>query len=658
MAGESYPARLRVSGARPIPMPPHQLQQLLQQAVTHHRAGRLEDAAGLYRRIRVVAPRNFDAVHLSGVIELQRGRTAEAVDLLRKASSLNPQAAMCRMRLGLALVTSGRPKEAEPELREALRQQPDLVEGWDNLAFCLKTQDRLKEAVECHERVLQINPRYAAGWYNYGLTLSLYGRVGEALRCHERALAADPKYAKGHYGRAQALQQLNRPAEAVEAFELYLASDPKNIEAQGYRLFALNNLDTVSPEYLFEQHAAFGRALGATPVPAFEHERDPERKLRVAIISPDLRSHSCAYFLEPLLTHLDGARFELFLYLDHFREDAITQRFKAMAAGWRKIVGQPNATVEKLVREDRPDIVIDLAGHTGSINRLPIFARHLAPVQINYLGYPHSTGLPAIGYRLTDEIVDPSGVAEAFAVERLVRFAPTAWCYQAPVTAPEVSVSPCLATAEAPFTFGCFNNLGKVTDTTLRLWGRILAAVPDARFLFKGRGLDDQVTREWLLARFARCGLPSDRVELLGRTDETSQHLSLYSRMDVSLDTTPYSGTTTTCESLWMGVPVITLAGDRHAARVSASLLTAVGHSEWVAKDGDEYVAKAVAFAGDRLALAKVRAGLREEMRRSPLCDAAGQSQHFAAALRGCWREWCSGQPADGHAAKIVATSS
>lgn len=623
-------------------MPPTQLQQLLQQAVTHHRAGRLDEAASLYRRIRSVAPRNFDALQLSGVVELQMGRAAEAADLLRKASALSPQSAVCRMRLGLALVSAGRAREGEPELREAVRLQPDLAEGWDNLAFCLKTQDRLKEAVECHERALQLNPRHAAGWYNYGLTLSLYGRVGEALRCHERAIATDANYAKAHFGRAQALQQLNRPAEAVEAFTRYLEREPRNFDAQSHRLFALNSLDTLSRDYVFAQHVAFGRLLGTAPMPEFPHDPAPGRRLRVAFISPDLRTHSCAYFLEPLLRHLDREQFELFLYHDHFREDEVTRRFQQGAAGWRKIVGQPNATVEKTIRADQPDILVDLAGHTSSINRLPLFARHLAPVQINYLGYPNTTGVSAVGYRFTDAVADPVGEADAYAVERLVRFAPTAWCYQPPAEAPEVSASPCLASSEAPITFGCFNNLSKVTDATLRLWSRILAAVPGSRFVCKGRGLDDADTHAWLLERFRAAGFPLERVELIGRTAGVAEHLALYARMDVSLDTLHYSGTTTTCEALWMGVPVITLAGDRHAARVSASLLSALGRTEWVAADADAYVRIAVQLAADRAALASVRAGLRAEMQRSPLLDHTGQAARFAAALRCCWENWCS----------------
>ncbi len=622
-------------------MTPAQLQSLLQQGIVHHRAGRLPEALALYQRVRVAAPRNFDAVHLAGVVALQQGRATEAIDLLTRARQLNPASAPCAMRLGLACMAAGRAREAEPHFRAALAQQPDFVEGWNNLAYCLKAQDRLKEAVECHERATALDPQNAVSWYNYGLTLSVYGRVGDALACHDRALAADPHYAKAHFGRAQALQQGHRIPEAIEAYGRYLRLEPKNFDAHSYRLFALNYLDDLTREQAFAEHAAFGRLLGETPSPDFPHEPAPTRRLRLAVFSPDLRAHSCAYFIEPILRHLDPAAFEIYLYHDHFREDAVSQRLKSIAAVWRNFVGQPGRVVEERIRADQPDILIDLAGHTGMTNRLPLFARHLAPVQITYLGYPNTTGVPAIGYRFTDAIADPAGDADAFATEQLVRFAPTAWSYQPAEGAPEPGEPPCRAGAEAPITFGCFNNLAKVNDATLRLWADLLAAVPHSRLLLKGRGLGDDSVRQRYRQRFAAAGLPADRVELLERTAQTEEHLALYRRVDVALDTFPYHGTTTTCEALWMGVPVVTRLGDRHVARVSASLLQAVGHPEWIATSADDYVRIAAALAADRERLRDLRAHLRTEMLMSPLLDHAGQAERFGQAVRRCWTAWC-----------------
>ncbi len=619
-------------------MSPAQLQHLLRDAVSHHRAGHLDQAEALYRRVRAALPRNFDAVHLLGVIALQRGRNIEAIELLTKALHINPNAHVVAMRLGLALISVGKPAEAEGHLRRAVQANPDYLEAWDNLAFCLKTQDRLKEAIECHQKVVAINPKHALGWYNYGLTLSLYGRIAEALECHDKALAADSNYAKAHYGRAQALQQAHRLTEAVAAYDRFLELEPQQHEARSYRLFALNNFASLTREQLFAEHVDYGRKVGTFPLPDFPQAPDSARKLRIGILSPDLRAHSCAYFIEPLLAHLDREKFELYLYHDHFREDAVSNRLKKLAAVWRSFVGQSLSGLEQIIRADQPDILIDLAGHTGMTNRLPLFARHVAPVQVTYLGYPNTTGLPAIGYRFTDAIADPIGEAEAFATEKLVRFSSTAWAYQPPLDAPEVNPSPAAA---APVTFGCYNNLAKITDPMLEVWGRVMQAVPDSRLVLKGRGLGTDAVRDRYRARFAACGLPVDRVDLLERTAETNSHLALYHRVDIALDTFPYHGTTTTCEALWMGAPVVTLMGDRHVSRVSGSLLAAAGHPEWIAQTPDEYVRICTELAADRAKLAAIRAGLRDDMRRSRLLDHAGQSARFGDALRNCWAEWC-----------------
>jgi len=616
-----------------------QFQRLLQDAVVHHRAGRLAQADALYRRVLAALPNHFDAVHLSGIVALQQSRVHEAVNLLARAHRLSPKNVPCALRFGHALIGAGRAAEAEAPLRAAVTLDSESAEAWDALAHCLKVQDKLTAAIECHEKALSIQPAFAQGLYNYGLTLSLAGRQSEALVCHERAIKADSTYAKGYYGRAQVLHQMHRIADAIVAYDQFLEREPGNLEARSYRLYALNHLEGLTPEELFAEHVAYGQTVGRNAAPNFGNTPDPDRRLRVAILSPDLRAHSCAYFLEPLLRHLDPIQFELYLYHDHFREDAVSQRLKSLAAVWRNFVGQPAPAVEKAIRADAPDILIDLAGHTGLTSRLPLFARQLAPVQINYLGYPNTTGLSAMHFRLTDDTVDPSGSADALATEKLVRFAPTAWAYEAPGNAPEVGPAPCQSNPGV--TFGSFNNTAKITDKTLDLWARILSATPGSRLLLKGRGFSEAAVRERYLTRFSCAGIPPERLEFLERTQTTEGHLALYHQVDISLDTFPYHGTTTTCESLWMGVPVVTLMGDRHVARVSGSLLRAIGREEWVAGSPEEYVRIATDLASSPEKLAAIRAGLRAEVQGSALGDHPGQSARFAAALRECWRGWC-----------------
>ncbi len=612
----------------------------LQQALTHHRAGRLAEAEMLYARVRTHAPNHFDALHLSGLVAYQQGRMPEAINRLERALRADPRHAACTMRLGLAYLGAQRMTEAERTLRRSVTLNPTLVAGWENLALCLKLQDRLVDAAACHQKVVTLEPGRAAGWFGFGLTLSTLGRTTEALACHERALAADPAYAQARFGRAQALQQLHRIPEAIEDYDRFLKTAPRHPEASSYRLYALHNLDGITRECLFAEHAAFGRLCDAPCEPSPEKDMTPHRRLRVGVVSPDLRLHSCAYFLEPLLRHLDPEDFAVFLYHDHFREDEVSARFRGRAAGWRRIVGLSNDAVAQIIAKDDLDIVLDLVGHIAMTSRLPLFARRMAPVQITYLGYPNTTGVPAMDYRFTDNIADPDGEADAFATERLVRFAPSAWTYQPPAEAPEPAAPPA-ADSTRPVTFGCFNNLAKVTDGMLAVWARVLGAVPESRLVLKGRGLGDQRVRAGFNARLERAGLSASRVDLIERTEGLVEHLSLYHGVDITLDTFPYHGTTTTCEALWMGRPVVTQQGDMHMARVGASLLTAVGHPEWIANDEDDYVRVAAGLASDRQALRDACSGLRDAMRRSVLLDHEGQARRFGEALRGCWREAC-----------------
>lgn len=617
-----------------------QLVNRLNQGLAHHKAGRLDKAEAVYRQVRPLAPKHFELWHLSGLLAFQQERMSDAAELLRRALQLKPDAVACEVELALALLGLRRTVDAEKHLRHAVATKPDFQPAWEQLAYCLKTQDRLAEAVTCHERAVALAPKSAESWYNYGLTLSLLGRPKDALACHDRAAAASAEYPLAWFGRAQALHQLNRIAEAVDEYGKFLARVPNHHEARSYRLFALQNLENVSREQVFADHIAYGKAVGAAVRRSWPNQPDPDRKLRVAILSPDFREHSCAYFFEPIVANLDRSQFELCLYHDHFREDAITTRFRGYAAVWRNFVGQPASAVERSILGDAPDVIVDLAGHTGMTSRLPLFARRLAPVQVSYLGYPDTTGVPAMDYRFTDSVADPEGDADRIATERLVRFAPTAWTYTPPANAPVVEPRP--VAANGYVTFGCFNALSKITDSALTLWARVLAAVPNSRLLLKGKGLSTDVElRGQFVERLVRAGIPERAVEFLERTDDTRSHLALYSRVDIALDTFPYNGTTTTCESLWMGVPVIALLGDRHLARVSSSLLHAIGHPELVAANADAYVEIAANLALDPARLATLSASLRADLQRSPLLDHAGQAARFGAALRECWRTWC-----------------
>ncbi|ATC64236.1 hypothetical protein CMV30_09860 [Nibricoccus aquaticus] len=648
-------------------MNPAQLQRTLQTALAHHQAGRLNDADKLYRQVRTAAPKLFDALHLSGVLAYQQNRHAEAVDLLTRAHHADRKHALCQMRLALALAALARHADAEPHYRSSLKLDARIPETWNNLAISLKSLGRPAEALDAYRqaialkpdyydahdrlgalisdtqglssgiphfrRALELKPDYAPAWCNLGLALLHENKFAEAHDCFTRALRHDPSLTQALVGRSLAFQQSYRLAEAATSYAEALARDPSHHEARSAFLLTLNYLDDRPRADVFAAHLAFGKTL-ETPPATTPAALPPESKIRLAFLSPDLRAHSVAYFLEPILQHLDRERFEIVLYHDHFQVDAMSERLRAHATLWRNFVGLPHSVVEAQIRADAPDILIDLAGHTG-INRLPVFARRVAPVQISYLGYPNTTGLAAMDFRLVDAITDPDEIDQQFHTEKLIRFAPTAWAYAPPATAPEITLT---RPASRPITFGSFNNFAKVSDTTLALWGRILAAVPASRILLKGHGLGDSETAAFISARLAKHAIDPARLDLLGRTPNLASHLALYERMDVALDAFPYHGTTTTCEALWMGVPVVTLAGDRHASRVSASLLTAAGHPEWIAHNADDYVAIAARLAASPDLLANIRATLRADLRRSPLLDHPAQARRFGDALLACWQ--------------------
>lgn len=597
----------------------------------------------MFAQIRAIAPKNSEAWHCGGNIALLLGNPASAAELYTRALRLNPRSATIHTCLGVARLALGDQPGAESSLRAALRLEPKNAEIWNQLATFLSTAGRLEEAVECHRQAVTFNPKSAQAWHGYGSTLSNLNLSAEALECERKAIAADTTYAPARSGYAVALQKCHRVPESVREYEALLAQNPAQPEVQSHRLFALNYLHHQTPASLHAAHKAYGESVEKEIAPVrFANLPDPARKLRVAFFSADFREHSVAYFLEPLLQRLDGNQFEIILYNSGNKPDAITARFRKLATVWRDFSSTLSNVLEPVIRADAPDIAVDLGGHTGN-SLLPLFARRLAPVQISYLGYPNTTGLRAMDYRLVDPITDPSPEADEFHSETLIRFSSCAWVYNPPALAPSPSLPPCLSRGH--ITFGSFNNFSKVTDEALLLWSRLIHANENSRLLLKSTGLTDEIVVRHLRTRLRQAGLPETRVDFAGLTATTADHLAAYSSVDIALDTHPYNGTTTTCEALWMGVPVVTLLGNRHAARVGASLLQAVGHPELVAKNEDDYLRIANDLATDQGRRETMRATLRENMSASVLMDYAGQAERFGATLRKCWETWCAEKP-------------
>ncbi|MBV8169215.1 MAG: hypothetical protein JO021_20650, partial [Alphaproteobacteria bacterium] len=427
--------------------------------------------------------------------------------------------------------------------------------------------------------------------------------------------------------------------EARTSYERALALKPDYADVRSSVLMLLNYDPAQTPETLLAAHRAYEAALPPLPAPAVHtNPRDPERPLRIGYVSADFCAHPVGYFVLPVLAAHDPQRVVVHGYSGRLVEDDVTARLRGHVPVWRSTVGVDDGALAAQIRADGIDILVDLAGHTAG-NRLSAFARKPAPIQVTWLGYPATTGLSAIDHRLSDGFADPPD-ADAHGTETLVRLPEGFHCYVPAEDAPDVVPPP--ARAQGHITFGSFNNLSKVNPRVIAAWGRVLAAVPNSRMLVKARPLADPDTRARTQALFAQAGVAPERVDLVATASSWRDHMAQYGQVDVALDTFPYNGTTTTCDALWMGVPVIALRGDRHAGRVGVSLLNHVGLPELIAETLDDYVVKAAALAGDLDRLAALRAGLRQRLVAAPIGDPARFTRSLEDTYRDLWRAWCA----------------
>jgi protein O-GlcNAc transferase len=560
------------------------------------------------------------------------------------SSDIKPDLAAAYLVHGAALKGQGKLDEAVAAYGQAIRNKPDLAEAWFNLGNTLKQMSRLDEAVAAYREAIRIQPKLVQAHCNLGNALCDQVKFDEAIATYRQAIRIKPDYAKAHLYLGGALFEQGNFDEAVAAHREALRLQPDYAEAGSNLLLCLNYSERVSSAALFEAHRAWDeRHARSLPRPgAYANDRSVGRRLKVGYVSPDFRQHSVAHFLEPLMRSHDRSAIEVFCYAEVRAPDARTERFKGYADHWVSTVGMPDEAVAECIRRDGIELLMDVAGHTAN-NRLPVFARKPAPVQMTWLGYPNTTGLQAIDYRLVDGVTDPEGAADALASEVLVRLPGAFLCYGAPDYAPVPGPPPSLTTGVV--TFGSFNNPAKMSASTLDAWAKLLTRLPQAHLLLKGKPFTDAAARALYLDRLAQRGVAPERIELVGWLPD-EDHLAHYGRVDVALDPFPYNGTTTTCEALWMGVPVVTLRGDRHVGRVGASLLTQIGMSELIADSIEAYVETAAALAGDPARLSELRHSLRPRMAASPLCDAPAFARKIEQAYRTMWQRWCAARDA------------
>jgi protein O-GlcNAc transferase len=589
-------------GSLPVQLKYGEMHQL---ALQHHEAGRLADATQGYTEILASDPFHVDSLHMLGVIAMQTSQFELAVDLIKEAIRLRGSVASFHCNLGNALDSLGRFDEAIRAFNEALKLNPSDFDAHNNLGTALLNSGRLDAAITSFVHAAKINPDHAVPHNN----------LGDAFKA-----------------------KINMRS-AIESYEKSTRLDPGFLEAYSNLIVALVYASEFPASELVNRAREFD-AKFAAPVlrqRPFSNVVDADRRLRIGFVSGDFRKHAVSYFFEPLLAHLDRGQLEVFGYYSNSVEDAMTARLNDSFDHWRNIRALDDDAAADLIEADKVDILVDLSSHTGA-NRLLVFARKPAPVQVTWLGFSATTGLQAIDYRITDVHAEPVGLTEHLNVETLWRLPRIFCCYQGADPAPAVIDHP-PKDDNGYVTFGCLNAYIKLTDPVLALWARVLARLPDARLMLEIFGLEETTFRAEVEARLAKCGLPLDRLLLVPRSP--ANQFVLYNQIDIALDPFPSNGGTTSMDTLWMGVPLVTLAGDRFSSRMGVTILTNAGLSELIAADEAQYVEIAAALASDDGRLRSLRHNLRERVMQSPLMDQAAFARDMEAAYRGMWKIWC-----------------
>jgi predicted O-linked N-acetylglucosamine transferase (SPINDLY family) len=678
---------------------------ILQQALAHHRSGRLPQAEALYRQILLTEPDHPEALHYLGLLAHQVGRNEIAVELISKALTYRPDDVNAHQNLGIALMEQGKLDEAVVSFRRVLTLRPDFTDAHNNLGAILKDQGKLDEAAASFRQALSLKPDFAMAHYNLGNVLMAQGKLDEAVASFRQAVTLKPDYIAVHYNLGQTLTALEKLDEAAASYRRALTLKPDFAEAHnnlGMVSDELGKLDeavanyrqalTLKPDYveahnnmgnvlmaqgkLDEAVASYRRALFLKPdfTLAFSNllmclnyvpnqsislyldearnygriasskvsvgysdwtcSKEPER-LNIGMVSGDFCNHPVGYFLENLLANIDTTKIDLVAYPTHRKEDELTDRIRSHFVAWKPLVGLHDEACAHLIRDDGVHVLLDLSGHTRH-NRLPVFAWKPAPVQASWLGYFASTGMAAMDYLIADLISVPESHQVHF-TEKIWYLPETRLCFSPPASSEKLAPTPLPALRNGHITFGCFQHLSKLSENVLAAWGRIFQALPQARLRLQHRLLDSPSMRRQLQQRLTRNGIGPERIAFK-RSVPRLEYLAAHAHIDIILDTFPFTGGTTTCEALWMGVPSVTLAGNTMVSRQGASLLTCVGLTDWIAANDEDYVAKAIAHAADFDKLARLRAGLRQQVLTSPLFDGPRFAKNFVEAMWGMWQ--------------------
>lgn len=558
-------------------------------------------------------------------------RYAEAIPVLEKAISLPGQLGDYHYEYGLALHMSKRFQEALVNYEKALSMGYETAALHCNRGVIYKDLRKGGDSIMAFHKAVTMDPSNVSYLNNLGAAALELGLNSEALDCFEQAVEKNPKLPTARNNIGNLLKDRARGMDALPQYRKSMELNPDDRDAPSNYLLCHMYIPDMDPKLVFEEHKKWGISTTKKFPPAFKFKpREAGAKIRVGFLSADLCHHPVAHFIEPIFRGYDRERFEFVAYGDQRKSDEFSARFAKQVDLWRETSSYDDLALAKLIYEDRVDILFELAGHTA-YNRLGVFALKPAPLLVSYLGYPGTTGLPTIDFRITDAFADPQGTTEHLHTEKLIRVPECAWCFEPDAVAPEVEPLPALKNGYV--TFGCFNNMAKLNPALFETWAEILLRVPGSHLRLKARTLTDDGVRKELKSYFTERGIEEDRLDFFGHTKKIADHLGSYHSVDIALDSFPYHGTTTTCEAMWMGCPVVTRAGKTHVSRVGVSLLSAVGLQEFITDTREDYIEKAVALAGQTDRLEELRAGMRERIRQSVLMDEKRFVRGFEKAL-------------------------
>ncbi len=603
--------------------------------VIQNELGAFEQAITSFKKALSIQPDSSTTLNNLGTALRFSGKLDEALSIYRRALQADPNSAHIHFNLGTTLKELSQPDQALASYRKVIALKPDSAEAYCNLCSILQILGKLDAALESGRQAIKLNPRLAEAHSNLGYVLKDLGQHDAAMECFRQAISANPAYAKVHGNIAGLYEKLGQIDQAIASFRRSLEIQPDLATYSGL-LFSLNYSTNYTPTEYLSEAEKFGQMTNDNVSSRFDSwqcEAQPNR-LRVGMVSGDFRNHSVGHFLVGFLSHIDPDRVELIAYPTHSQEDEVTERIRPSFSQWHPLYGKSDEDAARLIHDDGIHVLMDISGHTA-FNRLPVFAWKPAPVQVTWLGLPNTTGVSEIDYLLGDVQAIPQTI-ESYFSETIWRMPESYLCFSAPV--PSVNVSPLPAQSAGHVTFGSFNNLTKMNDEVVELWSRILLSVPNSRLYLKTGQLDSEDICETTRSRFLKHGITPERLLLKGKTSSAAKHLAEYNKIDIALDPFPYHGTTTSIEAMWMGVPVLTLHGDRFMSLTAKSVAHYSGLPDWVASDKDDCVSKAVSFTSDLDHLSSLRAGLREKVLASSLFDASRFAKNLEEALFGMWQ--------------------